>query len=257
MRADGRDPDGGARVRRRARQLAVRRADRGHLGAARLPRQRPGGRVALGRRVRRDLRAACSRGWRSTGCCSSTTRTARAASSRSLTSADGHGRRARPADHQVAAARVRRRRARPHQGGGAATSRSRSSRCPPSAASRRCRSPTRSPRRPSAPSSNSSSASPARSGPARGSARRAPTRRSARRAPTRRSALVAVIRREAPCHPRTLRACCCYPGGRRAGWWPSPYGCGNEPPVAVSLPQPYGCQARASGTAGLGKDGMS
>ncbi len=80
-------PGRGAGVRRGPRQLAVRRGDRGDDGAARLPGQRPGGRVALGRRLRRHLRRRCSRSWRSTGCCSSTTPTGRAGSRRCATSA--------------------------------------------------------------------------------------------------------------------------------------------------------------------------
>ena len=57
MQAGRPGPGGGARVRRRPRQLPVRRAYRGDLGAARLPRQRAVRRLALGGRVRGDLGA--------------------------------------------------------------------------------------------------------------------------------------------------------------------------------------------------------
>ena len=130
-------PGGGARIRRRARQLAVRRADRGHLGAARLPRQRPGGRVALGGRLRRDLRGAvpaAGGGPAAARVRLGPLRRLRAARRR----APGHGRRARPADHQVAASSSTTPTCSPASRRPPATSRSPSWRCPPSAASRRC-----------------------------------------------------------------------------------------------------------------------
>ena len=71
----------GDRVRRRPRQLAVHRAERGHPGAARLPRQRPGGRwhSAGGYGA---ISAELFPRLASTGCCSSTTPTGPAGSGR-------------------------------------------------------------------------------------------------------------------------------------------------------------------------------
>ncbi len=186
----GRGPRPGRRSWRSTPSSTARcsTACRGHHGAARLPRQRPGGRLALGGRLRRDLRARCSRSWRSDRLLLEYD-SDRAGGFEPLADVpDGHGRRARPAHHEVAELEYEADVLDAHQRGRAATSRSPSSRCPPSAASRRCRSPTRSRRTPSAPSSKWSSASPARSGPAK-----------------------------RPRRPVRPRRCRCWPGRRRSG----------------------------------------
>ena len=135
-------PGGGAGVRRRPRPLPVRRADRGHLGRARLPGQRPGRRLALRGRLRLDLGPAVPP----------------AGVDRLLLEYDSDraggfepladvprrdGRGARPAHHQVAPAGVRRRHPGPDQGGRPLPARWASWPCPPSAGSPRCRSPAR------------------------------------------------------------------------------------------------------------------